>query len=356
MVSRRPRLSLLGIAAFLLLQSLFALALPVEGGQLSETDWSGGNHGPLTNITVDTPGNITLDTQATRVDWNINIERSQLSAATINSSIYVVGGFDGNRLDHVEEYDPVLDQGLSTYQADIAAFMAKMSANAGKPEGRFGNADVKAFYARTSAQLQTFVDRAEALDDDGKCLPANYVGLGIKKVVDESAEFLRDTELPSDKVDDIAEDIADVIDSFGEDGEEVRASPGLVVTVTSGALRLRTDDSSAEVATGQVGFVGGGEVGVAGLWELRGQLIKMYTRREGYFLDIEEVDFNMYPTLLDYLVFAWTNYLLTEEVSEEPDEYVKPRAEILMVENFDREVSPADPPALLAAELMEEAA
>lgn len=127
----------------------------------------------------------------------------------------------------VEEYDPVLDQGLTTYQADVAAFMARMSAKAGKPEGRFRDADVQAFYARTSAQLQSFVDRAEALDEDGKCLPANYVGLGVKKVVGESADFLRAYGPELDEV----EDIADVIEDFGEEGEELSSGNCTVIVL-----------------------------------------------------------------------------------------------------------------------------
>ncbi|MFH1313224.1 MAG: alpha-2-macroglobulin family protein [Candidatus Eisenbacteria bacterium] len=93
----------------------------------------------------------------------------------------------------------------------------------------------------------------------------------------------------------------------------------------------------------------------AGLWDLRSRLIKMYTLREGYFLDIENIDNHMYPTLLDYLVFAWTDYLLTEEDAYASGEEIKPRAEMLLVEDFDREVDLNDAPALLAAELMEEA-
>ena len=127
----------------------------------------------------------------------------------------------------VEEYDPVLDQGLTTYQADIAAFMAEMSAKAGQPEGKFGDAKVQAFYARTGAQLQSFVDRAEALDDKGKCLPANYTGSGIKKVVRQSAKFLRTSGLPEDEV----EEVADVIDDFGSGSDEVSTGNCTVVVL-----------------------------------------------------------------------------------------------------------------------------
>lgn len=142
-------------------------------------------------------------------------------------ALLIALGLLGCTVKFVEDYDPVLDQGLSTYHADIAAFMAKMSANAGRTEGKFGNAEVQAFYARTGAQLQSFVDRAEALDDSGKCLPANFVGLGIKKVVGESAEFLREFGSAVDEV----EDIAEVIDEFGEEGEEVSSGNCTVIVL-----------------------------------------------------------------------------------------------------------------------------
>lgn len=110
----------------------------------------------------------------------------------------------------VEDYDPVLDQGLSAYQADMAAFLARMSATAAKPEGKFGHPDVQAFYARTGAQLQSFVDRAEALDEEGKCLPANFTGRGIEKVVKESAGFLRSSGLPFGDVESVATAITEL--------------------------------------------------------------------------------------------------------------------------------------------------
>ena len=40
----------------------------------------------------------------------------------------------------------------------------------------------------------------------------------------------------------------------------------------------------------------------AELWTLRHKLIKMDLKKEGYFLDIKDTDFGMYPTLFDYLI------------------------------------------------------
>ena len=91
------------------------------------------------------------------------------------------------------------------------------------------------------------------------------------------------------------------------------------------------------------------------LWELRKKLAKMDIRKEGYFLDIKDVDFGMYPTLFDYLTWSWTDFLLKAGVSHVTEETVKPEADLLLVEEFKQPVNLEDPPALLAAELIEEA-
>ncbi len=125
----------------------------------------------------------------------------------------------------VEDYDPVLDQGLSRYQEDVAGFMAEMAARAGTPAGAYEDTDVQVFYARTDTQLQSFVDRAQALDDDGTCLPANFVGQGIKQVVDESTAFIQASEFGTGQADQVTE----VFDSFGDGSDTVGAGNCTVV-------------------------------------------------------------------------------------------------------------------------------
>lgn len=87
------------------------------------------------------------------------------------------------------------------------------------------------------------------------------------------------------------------------------------------------------------------------LWESQDELVKMDIKKEGYFLSIEDIDFGMYPTLFDYLILSWTDFLKAD-VNEEND---KPKASLLMVEEFKQPVEPDNSPALLLAELMEEA-
>jgi len=91
------------------------------------------------------------------------------------------------------------------------------------------------------------------------------------------------------------------------------------------------------------------------LWELRDQLVKMDIRKEGYFIDIKDVDFDMYPTLFDYLILSWTDFLLKEDAQYITEETVRPEANQLLVDEFKQPVNLDAPPALLAAELMEEA-
>ncbi len=117
----------------------------------------------------------------------------------------------------VEDYDVVLDQGLSDYQGEMAAFMARMAALSGAEEGKYESADVQAFYARTSAELQTFVERAEAIDSSGKCVTADYLGRGIKGVVERSASFIDAQELPLGKYTNVTE----IVRSYGEGADEV---------------------------------------------------------------------------------------------------------------------------------------
>ncbi len=91
------------------------------------------------------------------------------------------------------------------------------------------------------------------------------------------------------------------------------------------------------------------------LWESRNGLVKIDMRKEGYFLNIEDVDFDMYPTLFDYLILSWTDFLLKSEAPYIKEGSVRPEADLVLVEEFKQPVDLDDPSALLAAELMEEA-
>ena len=70
------------------------------------------------------------------------------------------------------------------------------------------------------------------------------------------------------------------------------------------------------------------------LWELRNDLVTMDLRKEGYFINIKNVDFGMYPTLFDYLIFSWTDFLLTVGTSSNTEETTKPDAEPLLVKEY----------------------
>jgi uncharacterized protein YfaS (alpha-2-macroglobulin family) len=93
----------------------------------------------------------------------------------------------------------------------------------------------------------------------------------------------------------------------------------------------------------------------AELWTLQQKLIKMDLKEEGYFLDIKDTDFGMYPTLFDYLILNWTEQLLNVEARHDFELMTQPDASQILDEEFNSPVDLTDPPALLAAELMEEA-
>lgn len=133
------------------------------------------------------------------------------------AAVFVVLVLSGCAVKFVEDYDVVLDQGLSDYQGEMAAFMARMAALSSAPEGAYEDAEVQAFYARTSAELQTFVERAEAIDSSGKCITADYLGRGIKGVVERSAGFIDAQELPLGKYTSVTE----ILRSYGEGADEV---------------------------------------------------------------------------------------------------------------------------------------
>ena len=91
------------------------------------------------------------------------------------------------------------------------------------------------------------------------------------------------------------------------------------------------------------------------LWELRDELAMIDIKQEGYFLNINDIDFGMYPTLFDYLILSWTDFLLNVEALKITEGMIKPKADLLLVEEIKLPVNLEDSPALIAAELMEAA-
>jgi len=90
------------------------------------------------------------------------------------------------------------------------------------------------------------------------------------------------------------------------------------------------------------------------LWQMREGLAKMDLDEEGYYFDVEDVHFGAYPTMLDYLVFSWTHFLLTVDASITSEKAVRPDGMQILVEEYARPVKLDDPPALLAPAVMEE--
>jgi uncharacterized protein YfaS (alpha-2-macroglobulin family) len=92
------------------------------------------------------------------------------------------------------------------------------------------------------------------------------------------------------------------------------------------------------------------------LWGLRSQLVKMNAAEEDLLFFKESVDPGLYPTLFDFLISDWTDFLLGDRSQRQPRDSTEiVDAGLLLVDDFDRPVNLSDPPALLAAELLEEA-
>ena len=91
------------------------------------------------------------------------------------------------------------------------------------------------------------------------------------------------------------------------------------------------------------------------LWELRNDLVTIKMENEGYYLNIEDIDFGMFPTLFDYVVFSWTDHLLRVKSKEITEKTVYPDIQQFLLADFKIPVNQKDPPILLAAETMTEA-
>lgn len=89
------------------------------------------------------------------------------------------------------------------------------------------------------------------------------------------------------------------------------------------------------------------------LWARRAELAQAEVDGESYILEADESDRDRYPTLLDFAVLRWTEYLLQE--AEHPESAKKPAAEDFLAERFDAKVGPGLTPGALAGAVYEAA-
>ncbi|MDP2866031.1 MAG: hypothetical protein Q8O90_07300, partial [Elusimicrobiota bacterium] len=88
------------------------------------------------------------------------------------------------------------------------------------------------------------------------------------------------------------------------------------------------------------------------LWDLRGELLKHRLEGQGYFVDLEGAELAYTPTLWDFAVLRWTEYLLHDsEVSA-----ALPPADRLAEPAYRADYSASAPAALKAAAIYEDAA
>ena len=88
------------------------------------------------------------------------------------------------------------------------------------------------------------------------------------------------------------------------------------------------------------------------LWDLRGELLKYRLEVQDYFMDLKDAELAYTPTLWDFAVLRWTEYLLREsDVTGAP-----PAADRFAEPAFRADYSASAPAALKAAAIYEEAA
>lgn len=109
------------------------------------------------------------------------------------------------------------------------------------------------------------------------------------------------------------------------------------------AFRLTEDQLRAEV-----------DAAFFSLWGRRDELARAPVEDEDYTLEVDKSDRARYPTLLDFAVLRWTEYLL--EQKPHPEALRKPAANTFLKEDYDGRVVIELPPAALAAAVFESAA
>ncbi|MCX5787134.1 MAG: hypothetical protein NTX64_01300 [Elusimicrobia bacterium] len=89
-----------------------------------------------------------------------------------------------------------------------------------------------------------------------------------------------------------------------------------------------------------------------GLWVLRDAMLARSIRDEDYFVELKDSDLQRVPTLWDFAVYRWADFLLAQL----PEQAPRPPAARFLDRDFNRDVLDQDPPAVEAAALYENAA
>jgi hypothetical protein len=88
------------------------------------------------------------------------------------------------------------------------------------------------------------------------------------------------------------------------------------------------------------------------LWPLRSELLKYRLETQDYFVDTRNAELAYTPTLWDFAVLRWTDYLLSGEDSQG----ARPDAGLFVLPGYEADYTPSAPPAAKAAAIYEEAA
>lgn len=90
------------------------------------------------------------------------------------------------------------------------------------------------------------------------------------------------------------------------------------------------------------------------LWESRQVLVDLPLKDESYFLDIDKVDFGMYPSYLDYVVESWLRHMNLSIIYQNSEKKnAAPDAYALLADAYDHPLNWEDGPGVAAASLIE---
>jgi hypothetical protein len=105
----------------------------------------------------------------------------------------------------VEDYDEVLDKGLSEYYEITDKFLLRMAA-APLAEATYGSKETREFYAQTKAKLSGLLARAEAYDTKKKCEGIEAVGFLGRQVRDRARD--NRIQIPLDDINQVVDNTA----------------------------------------------------------------------------------------------------------------------------------------------------
>lgn len=89
-----------------------------------------------------------------------------------------------------EPYNAEIEQGINNYHKGLATFVKSMELEAGKPKGRYGSEEVRAYYAESEGLLANLVVKAEAEAPGGNCATSRLASKAVDSFLNKTADQL----------------------------------------------------------------------------------------------------------------------------------------------------------------------